>query len=77
MYISSPTHFIPQTHNFSEPATFVLNPDSSIKYMELGTAPPFARIDVDSVLAAYGWATQRAVDYPEFKKVVWGSVPNA
>lgn len=33
-YVSDPTDYIPQTHRFSEPATFVINPEGIIKCVQ-------------------------------------------
>lgn len=75
VFISDPTHYLPQTHRFSEPASFFLKPDGTIKYLEYASMPMGGRINIDNYIAGYKWSTQNAIEHPEFASVVWGSVP--
>lgn len=72
-YVSSPTHYIEQEHEFSEPAYFVLNADNTIRYIDIASAPFGGRVNVDNLIAGLTYVTQREKDEPEFGRVIWGS----
>ena len=73
LYVSNPTHYIPQTHKFSEPAYFFLTPDNIIKYVAISSHPMGGRVNVDHLLAGLNWSLEKAKAEPEFASVVWGS----
>jgi alkyl hydroperoxide reductase subunit AhpC len=73
LYVSDPTHYIPQTYRFNEPGYYFLNPDSSIHYLDVATSPVGGRPNVDVLLMAKEYVAERIKTDPEFKKVVWGS----
>jgi len=75
-YISSPTHYIEQKHQFSEPAWFLLTPEGKIKYLDYGSAPFTGRPVVDNLIAGHNFSEKRKLEVPEFGGYVWGSVPN-
>ena len=67
IYISNPKNYQPQTHSFAEPAYFVLDEQSVIKYRCESSHPMGGRPDVDAILAGYNWSQQNAVEHPEYK----------
>ena len=73
LYVSSPTNYISQTQQFSEPAFFLLTPDNKIKYAAVASFPMGGRVDVDTLLAGFNWSLANAKEHPEFASVVWGS----
>ncbi len=74
LYVSDPTHYIEQRHRFSEPAYFFLLPDGRIQYVTVANHPMGGRVDVDALLAGYGWSQQKARETPEFATYLWGTV---
>jgi peroxiredoxin len=74
LYVSNPTSYIPQTHRFSEPASFFLRADNSIQYVEIASFPMGARVNVDNLLAGYQWSLQRGKEVPAFANYSWGSI---
>ena len=73
LYVSSPTHYIPQTHKFSEPAYFFLTPENIIKYMTISSHPMGGRVNVDHLFVGLQRSKERIKTIPEFASVVWGS----
>lgn len=74
LYISDPTFYTPQTYRFSEPGYYFLNPDSTIHYVDIASAPVGGRPNVDLLLMAKEYVANRLSTEPDFKKVVWGSI---
>ena len=66
LYVSNPKNYQPQTHEFSEPAYFVLDAHSNIKYRCESSHPMGGRPDVDAILAGVAWSAQNAIEHPEF-----------
>ena len=67
VYVSNPKNYQPQTHSFAEPAYFVLDEQSVIKYRCESSHPMGGRPDVDAILTGYNWSQQNAVEHPEYK----------
>ncbi|KAJ3115855.1 hypothetical protein HDU96_010959 [Phlyctochytrium bullatum] len=75
VYISSPAHYLPdRTRNFAEPAAFLVAPDGTIKYAEIGSAPMLARTDVDAMVAGHGYSLRRAREDARWEEARWGTV---
>eukprot|EP00899_Mesostigma_viride_P015202 jgi/Mesvir1/23683/Mv18638-RA.1 len=76
LYISSPLgETAEMRNNFCEPGYFLLNPDSTIKYVAIGSMPMGAWPDVDNLLRGYAYSVNRAAVDRDFANVIWGSVP--
>jgi len=76
LFISHPTHYIHQEHDFSEPAWFLLYPENEgkIKYLCYGSAPFSGRPVIGDLISGYEYAVDRAKNEPNFAKVAWGGV---
>ncbi|CAM9251605.1 unnamed protein product, partial [Ectocarpus fasciculatus] len=59
LYISDPTFYTPQTYRFSEPGYYFLNPDSTIHYVDIASAPVGGRPNVDLLLMAKEYVANR------------------
>lgn len=66
LYVSDPTHYIPQTHRFAEPAYFFLLPDNRIQYITISNHPMGGCVNVDTLPAGYKWSKQNAKENPAF-----------
>lgn len=63
VYVSYPNLYIPQSHAFSEPAYFVLDPDGTVRYIEKGSFPAGGRPNVDNILAACAFDQSHLINY--------------
>lgn len=77
LFVSDPTHYIPQTHRFAEPAYFLLTANNDIQYVDIASHPMGGRVNVDNLIAGYQYSVQRAKEEPTFATVRWGSVVSA
>ena len=73
LYMSSPTDYIPQTQNFSEPAYFVLTANNQIKYIDIASAPFGGRVNIDNLVAALNYIAEVSKTKPEFANHFWGN----
>lgn len=71
-YVSSPTHYIEQKHQFSEPAWFLVRPDGQIHYLTYGSAPFSGRPVPDHLIAGWQFVQERSKTHPPFATYVWG-----
>jgi peroxiredoxin len=73
LYVSAPTNYIEQEQSFSEPGYFFLNPDNSIRYIDVASAPFGGRVNIDYLINGFGWVKEQERTRPGFKTVMWGS----
>lgn len=72
-YVSSPTSYIDQPQDFSEPAWFLVRHDGTIHYLTYGSAPFSGRPVPDHLIAGWNFVKERSVAVPAFATYTWGS----